>query len=82
MNERVKELIWKADQYSISNVERGRDSGFFHTIAMNKLAELIVLECIVQIGDAILDTNCSAADAYKTAKLAATSRVKELFGVE
>lgn len=45
-------------------------------------AELIVRECLVQIGNAIPDTDCSASGAYKTAKIAATSRVKEHFGVE
>ena len=70
MNERIRELRDKCVDPEYGWVD------------VNKFAELIVRECIVQIGDAIPDTNCSAADAYKTAKLAATSRVKEHFGVK
>lgn len=57
------------------------DREFIGDFDWRVFAELIIRECIVQIGDAIPDTNCSAADAYKTAKLAATSRVKKHFGV-
>ena len=46
-----------------------------------KFAELIVRECLVQIGNAIPDTDCSSSGPYKTARIAATSRVKEHFGV-
>ena len=48
----------------------------------HKFAELIVRECLVQIGNAIPDTDCSSSGPYKTARIAATSRVKEHFGVE
>ena len=86
MNELIKELLLKA---GFTNAYTDPKEGFElvfvdedHTLeSVTKFAELIVRECLDQIGDAIPDTNCSAADAYKTAKLAATSRVKEHFGV-
>ena len=46
-----------------------------------KLAELIVLECIEQVFVSIPDTMCSASGAYKTARLAATASIKQHFGV-
>ena len=90
MNERVTELIWKADQYSLSNVSRGRDSEFFHTIAMNKLTELIVRECIdiseahakspeAQPCDPILE---QYEDGIVNGIYEATAAIKEHFGVE
>ena len=47
-----------------------------------EFAELIVRDCLVQIEQAIPDTTCASAGPYKTAKIAATSRVRKHFGVE
>ena len=83
MNERIRELDAQAVEYALgvcdaNGLYQGKE---YLQVVKEKFAELIVRECLDQIGDAIPDTNCSAADAYKTAKLAATSRVKEHFGV-
>lgn len=70
MNERILELARQIDwSTDTTNGE------------LTKFAELIVQDCLVQISEAIPDTNCSASGVYNTAKLAATSRVKEHFGV-
>ena len=85
MNERIDELAFEAGchRHKFWDPKHLDLEGFIISQAvLDKFAELIVRECLVQIGEAIPDTNCSAADAYKTAKLAATSRVKEHFGVE
>ena len=81
MNERIKLLADEAEDYSYTEYAKKQTGYTREDFFKSKFAELIVKECLVQIGDAIPDTNCSAADAYKTAKLAATSRVKEHFGV-
>ena len=75
MNERIAKLY---DQAII--IEDGGDyvCGELDPV---KFAELIVRECLVQIGNAIPDTDCSSSGPYKTARIAATSRVKEHFGV-
>ena len=70
MNKRIKKLAEQA--------------GFAYepSETLQKFAELIVRECLVQIGNAIPDTDCSSSGPYKTARIAATSRVKEHFGVK
>ena len=78
MNERIKELLVEAD------IKFDRDINEIEVCVMlpsdlEKFAELIVRECLVQISNAIPDTDCSASGAYKTAKIAATIRVKEHF---
>jgi hypothetical protein len=70
MNERITLLALKASDPKTGWLDR------------QKFAELIVRECLVQIGNAIPDTDCSSSGPYKTARIAATSRVKEHFGVE
>ena len=47
-----------------------------------KFAEFIAQECIEQINQAIPDTNCSAEGYYRTAKIAAVSRVKHHFKIK
>ena len=76
-NERIKELAIEADEYCRDYVPNWNMDDY-----NKKFAELIVKECLVQISNAIPDTDCSASGAYKTAKIAATIRVKEHFGVE
>ena len=83
MNERIKQL---EDQCWVQipcdfDMRKGGLSTINTVFDRKKFAELIVKECLVQSDGAIPDTNCSAAGAYKTAKLAATSRVKNHFGV-
>lgn len=84
MNERIRELAGYVEKYiSTTNFEgMPEDEMTYDEIFQKKFAELLIQECLMQIDDAIPDTNCSAADAYKTAKLAAMSRVKKHFGVE
>jgi len=71
MNERVTELAM--------SIQRDRH---WTEKDIEKFAELILRECITQINEAIPDTDCSASGAYKTAKIAAMTRVKDHFGVE
>ena len=72
MNERIKEL---AKQSGFDGFEALDERNF-------KFAELIVRECIGQVSMSIPDTMCSASGAYKTARLAAISSIKQHFGVE
>lgn len=74
MNERILEIAKQCGYWSGQTIE-------MNDVGIEKFAKLIVQECLVQIGVAIPDTNCSASGPYKTAKIAATSRVKEHFGV-
>lgn len=74
MNKRIHELRDQAIKYAFDN-QQSMDG------AMDRFAELIVRECITQINEAIPDTDCSASGAYKTAKIAAMTRVKGHFGV-
>jgi hypothetical protein len=85
MNERIRELAHKAD--FIIKKNNGAEWRWGHidpelAEKLEKFAELIVRECTAQIAEAIPDTDCSASGAYKTAKIAAMTRVKEHFGVE
>ena len=74
MNDRIKELAIEAGG--------GPSKWYTDPAVLEYFTELVVKECLVQIGDAIPDTDCSASGAYKTAKIAATSRVKQHFGVK
>lgn len=84
MNKRIKELVEQAKAYATDSTKdyTGDEPIGFMDYYTEKFAELIVRECLVQIGDAIPDTNCSASGPYRTARIAATSRVKKRFGVE
>ena len=77
MNERIQELIKQCTSWSEGSTWTSHEE-----FDKEKFAELIVRECLVQIGNAIPDTDCSSSGPYKTARIAATSRVKEHFGVE
>lgn len=81
MNERIRELM--------GNTLDEKFAGTWSTMDMQDLtkfaerfAELIVGECLDQIEQAIPDTTCASAGPYKTAKIAATNRVRKHFGVE
>lgn len=76
MNKRIKELMPKPWTFPYPDRE------LYTKEQMEKFAELVVRECITQINEAIPDTDCSASGAYKTAKIAAITRVKDHFGVE
>ena len=76
MNERIQNMLDQA----INAMPEHLDFDIPKELA-EKFAELIVKECLVQIGNAIPDTDCSSSGPYKTARIAATSRVKEHFGV-
>jgi hypothetical protein len=78
MNERIKQLAIQAGVYV------GDDMWFADELnpKTQMFAQLIVRECIAQIAEAIPDTNCSASSSYKTAKIAAMSRVRTHFGVK
>lgn len=85
MNERIRELADKAGRFRSHNggINGGPNPALLYGDEnIQKFAELLIRECLVQIDDAIPETNCSAAGAYQTAKLAATNRVKKHFGVE
>jgi hypothetical protein len=75
MNEQIRELAEQAFGSTL-------DTDPILVFEAEKFAELIVRECITQINEAIPDTDCSASGAYKTAKIAAITRVKDHFGVE
>jgi len=75
MNKRIKELMPKPWTFPYPDRE------LYTKEQMEKFAELVVRECITQINEAIPDTDCSASGAYKTAKIAAMTRVKGHFGV-
>lgn len=79
MNARIKELAEAAYREIACN---SLDGVISREAVDQRFAELIVRECLVQIGNAIPDTDCSASGIYKTAKIAATCRVKEYFGVQ
>lgn len=89
MNERIKELESQAHELAWQEWKQFPESNNGVKIDANglgrfksKFAELLIRECIAQIAEAIPDTDCSASVAYKTAKIAAMSRVKNHFGVE
>lgn len=50
MNERINLLAIEANKYSLLEVDRS--SEFFHDIAMEKFAELLIRECIYAVEDA------------------------------
>jgi hypothetical protein len=75
MNKRIKELMPKPWTFPYPDRE------LYTKEQMEKFAELVVRECITQINEAIPDTDCSVSGAYKTAKIAAMTRVKDHFGV-
>ena len=78
MNERAKELAIEAVAGKLVPMHRWETDPEM----LEYVTELIVRECITQINEAIPDTDCSASGAYKTAKIAAITRVKDHFGVE
>lgn len=49
---------------------------------IQKFAELIIQECLDQIDKAIPCTNCSSSESYKTAKIAAISRIQQHFEIK
>lgn len=79
MNPRIQEL---AEQSGVIHEFMTVGEKFDALKRFEKCVKLIVRECLVQIDNGIPDTNCSASGAYKTAKIAATNRVKQHFGVE
>jgi hypothetical protein len=81
MNTRIKQLSNQAWAWA-EQQEYTDPAQEFSDILEQKFVELIVLECITQINEAIPDTDCSASWAYKTAKIAAMAKVKDHFGVE
>jgi hypothetical protein len=74
MNERIRELAEQTKEF----MDGSDDLDIF----VQKFAELIAWECIQQVTEAIPETNCSASAAYRTARIATLSRIKEHFGVE
>lgn len=78
MNERIFEL---AEQAGFKLI-RENCYDVVSTMSVQEFAELIVRDCLVQIAEAIPDTNCSASGAYQTAKIVVTCRVKHHFGVK
>ena len=78
MNERILELARRVVGKRKDDVE----SISLFDEQIEKFAELIARECIKQVDEAIPETDCSASYAYRTARIAAISRIKEHFGVE
>jgi len=78
MNERIKELMVEAGWGQGQSCDDCPQCSPFDPV---DFAKLIIAECVGQIEIAIPDTTCSASGAYKTAKIAAISRVNQHFGV-
>ena len=78
MNERIFDIAKQADAFYIPRYDMWQ----MDTETLKNYTELIVRECIEQVFVSIPDTMCSASGAYKTARLAAISSIKEHFGVE
>ena len=70
MNERIQELAYQAEDYADSIVDQG---GEFHQAYTQKLAELIVTECLMKVHGAKI-RNESYTELIE--------RFKEDFGVE
>jgi hypothetical protein len=82
MNERMLEL-YKQAHVPDTTIDPSNNMPYeTMCFSAERFAELIVRECTAQIAEAIPDTYCSASGAYKTAKIAAMTRVKAHFGVE
>ena len=80
MNKRIKELISKA-----TSLEKGppnwdmTENTVIEEFDREKFAELIIKDCIELIKQAIPETGCSAAGAYRAARIAAVSRIEQEF---
>ena len=73
MNERIRELADKAEDYADSIVDQG---GEFHLAYTQKLTELIVRECMEQVWYSREDgINGNVSEVIK-------DRIKQHFGVE
>lgn len=80
MSKRIEGLI-KQCTYTTTTYANGIDESV-EEFDKERFAELIIKECTAQIDVAIPDTDCSSSGAYKTAKIAATSRIKQHFGIK
>jgi hypothetical protein len=82
MNERITKIV--IDTLGKEGVIASRALGYWALSdeELEKFAELVARECIKQVDEAIPESDCSASYAYRTARIAAISRIKEHFGVE
>ena len=83
MNKRIKELARKARALATTKDAFGEYIVYFDTEKFEQeFAELLIKECLIQIDEAISDTTCAAGGAYKTAKIAAISRIQQHFEIK
>jgi hypothetical protein len=79
MNELIQELSSEAEDYADSIVDQG---GEFHPAYTQKLAELIVKECLGACSKQAADWEGEYADAHNDGVGSCISGIKEHFGVE
>jgi hypothetical protein len=83
MNKRAIELYTQALDFAYNKIGKEHaGKGFFEAAVAGTFVELIVQECLQQVNESIPETDCSSSGAYRTARIAALSRIKEHFGVE
>ena len=79
MNERIK-TIW--EETTMTCIPRDGKYAYASSKNIQEFAELIIQECLDQIDKAIPCTNCSSSESYKTAKIAAISRIQQHFEIK
>ena len=80
MNERIKELVGRAEAYAYEHEEHWHDGPDWQELFNKKFAELIVRECI-QVVDGMADPE-EDSDRYVWALHNASEKIREHFGVE
>jgi hypothetical protein len=82
MNERIQQIVkqsgghWNYGDHNMGSSVEFQEEDIEHFV------RLIVQECVGQVFASIPDTMCSESGAYRTARLAAISSIKEHFGVK
>ena len=83
MNERIKELVGRAEAYAYEHEEHWHDGPDWQELFNKKFAELIVLECVSAITDDDLAKDCGTflMDSYAKGIRYSAEVIKEHFGV-
>ena len=83
MNERIKELVGRAEAYAYEHEEHWHDGPDWQELFNKKFAELIVLECVSAITDDDLAKECGTflMDSYAKGMRYSAHLIKEHFGV-
>ena len=82
MNERIRELAEQADAYAWQQIDEGADYNEQPRFFAEKIAELIVRECIGCCEQVISDPVPESADTWLNGGEQCIQEIKQHFGVE